>query len=65
MKNELVFYGDDILIYDFPDYVDIIRPNKLLKPITNTCSSIKNAILNPIGMPRLEEFLITLVYLYH
>ncbi|MFX0195123.1 MAG: lactate racemase domain-containing protein [Candidatus Hodarchaeota archaeon] len=55
--KELIFYGDDILVYDFPEQTRIFYAPKPLPPFGDEMAAIKEALENPIGSKRLEELL--------
>ncbi|MBD3197005.1 MAG: DUF2088 domain-containing protein [Candidatus Lokiarchaeota archaeon] len=53
--KELIFYGDDVLIYDFPEDVDIYYAKKPIEPLSNDKTSITQAIENPIKSAPIES----------
>jgi nickel-dependent lactate racemase len=55
--KEIVFYGDDVLIYEFPEDIDIYYAKDPIDPIKNEKLAIKNAIENPIGSKKLEDLI--------
>ena len=57
MKNgteELIFYGDDILIERFPSETRFIYPNPPVTPLSNPRSAIAEALDHPLGAGPLE-----------
>lgn len=57
MVRELLFYGDDVIVYNFPEDVDIIYPNSPIHSPKNAVQIIEKAVNQPIGMDTLEEIL--------
>jgi len=57
MVKELLFYGDDVLIYDFPEEVDIIYPNAPIPSPKDAEKIVEEAIDQPIGTDTLDEIL--------
>ncbi|UCE14106.1 MAG: DUF2088 domain-containing protein [Candidatus Heimdallarchaeota archaeon] len=52
-----MFSGDDVLIVNFPDNVDIIYPNPPISKLANFETSIETALNNPLGMAPLENLI--------
>ena len=53
--KEVIFYGDDILIYDFPEETRIFYAPEPLPPLKDERAAIREAVENPIGSKTLEE----------
>lgn len=55
--KELLFYGDDILTYDFSEEFDIIYPKKPIKVDKNAKEIVREALENPAGSIVLEDLI--------
>ena len=55
--KEIIFYGDDVLIYDFPAQTKIIRAKEPIDPLENAKRAINEAIDNPMASKRLEDLI--------
>ncbi len=55
--KEVVFYGDDVLVYDFPEQTRIFYAPKPLPPLQDEKAAIREALNNPIGSRRLEDII--------
>lgn len=55
--KELIFYGDDILVYDFPEQTRIFYAPKPLPPLEDEKVAIREALNNPIGSQKIEELI--------
>ncbi|MBD3253632.1 MAG: DUF2088 domain-containing protein [Candidatus Lokiarchaeota archaeon] len=53
--KELIFFGDDAYIYDFPEDIKIFYAKEPLEPISNNEKAIRDAINNPIGSKKIQE----------
>jgi hypothetical protein len=57
MNKEVIFYGDDVLIYDFPEEVKIFHANDPITPLEDEFNALNEAIDNPMGSEKLEDLL--------
>ena len=55
--KEIIFYGDDVLVYDFPEQTRILYAPKPLPPLEDEKNAIREALENPIGSNRLEDLI--------
>ncbi len=55
--KEIISYGDDFLIYDFPEQTRIFYAPKPLPPFEDEKAAIREALDNPIGSDRLESLI--------
>ncbi len=53
--KEVIFYGDDVLVYDFPEQTRIFYAPKPLPSLKDERDAIRKAVNNPIGSKRLED----------
>ncbi len=55
--KEIIFYGDDVLVYDFPEETKIFYAPKPLPPVEDEKEAIRKALDSPIGSRKLEHLL--------
>lgn len=55
--KEVIFYGDDVLVYDFPEQTRIFYAPKPLPPLEDEKAAIREALNNPIGSKSLEDLI--------
>jgi len=55
--KEIIFYGDDVFFYEFPEDVDIYYAKDPLPPLKEDKNAIKQAIENPISSKRIESLI--------
>lgn len=55
--KEVIFYGDDVLVYDFPEQTRIFYAPKPLPPFQDEKAAIREALNNPVGSRRLEDII--------
>lgn len=55
--KEIIFYGDDALVYDFPEQTKIFYAPKPLPALENEKVAIRKAVENPIGSQKLEDLI--------
>ncbi len=55
--KEIIFYGDDAFIHDFPKDIDIYYGKDTLPPLDNEEAAIESAIKNPIKSSKLKNLI--------
>ncbi|MDI6796587.1 MAG: lactate racemase domain-containing protein [Desulfatibacillaceae bacterium] len=55
IKEEFIFYGDDILVGRFPEQTRFLYANPPLRPIANSAAAVRHALNNPIGAKPLNQ----------
>ncbi|MEW5735564.1 MAG: lactate racemase domain-containing protein [Thermodesulfobacteriota bacterium] len=53
--EEILFYGDDMVLCSLPDETERIYANPGLTPATDPDGEIRRALDEPLGMPRIED----------
>lgn len=53
--KEIIFHGDDVLLYDFPKQTEIFYAKEPLDPLEDEVAAIERAIDNPIQSKNLSE----------